>query len=180
MANLQNNRKFSRSEKKKLKNTPVHGAADEVGKRIGGLQREVDQHIRNAAGIPGDIDANVRGAVGDIESGVRDTLGDIFGFGKKPAPKAAPASTRGKTAASEARAKALAAQRSDKNKMAAARGTGPAPKPKTKTKKANTKAASKRTAKVGKTQRKIMSRNSGLSASQARSKARQLVKARKK
>ena len=40
--------------------------AEAWGRPIDQLAKTVDQHLRNAQGIPGDIDKNVRGAIGDI------------------------------------------------------------------------------------------------------------------
>jgi hypothetical protein len=69
------------------KNTPVHGAVDSA-------MKSVDQHIKNAAGIPSDVDRNIRNAVGDAERNVRKSLGDLFGWGKKSTPKPRPKTTR--------------------------------------------------------------------------------------
>jgi len=133
-----------------------------VHESVRAAQRSVDQHIKNAAGIPGDIDNNVRRA-----------LGDIFGFGKPSQPKAKP-----KPKAKPATPKVKAGDWQTRGGPTKARRVGTPTKP-TKPKSSNKKNASKRHASVAKAAARVSARNSSLSTSQARAKARKIVKGRK-
>ena len=135
-----------------------------VHESVRAAQRSVDQHIKNAAGIPGDIDNNVRRA-----------LGDIFGFGKPSQPKAKP-----KPKAKPATPKVKAGDWQTRGGPTKARRVGTPTKPtKAKPKSSNKKNASKRHASVAKAAARVSARNSSLSTSQARAKARKIVKGRK-